>query len=123
MNKHNYHYRNIKVYIIIIIMLLINSCKTLTLTEMIANDILDYINYGGDRYDNSVNYTNNKMEVEKCGEVTTMNITEYPQKILKKEVRKMEDINTIITAIGSAIAGIYCAIKTIIGVIKKVKKN
>ena len=104
-------------------MLLINSCKTLTLTEMIANDILDYINYGGDRYDNSVNYTNNKMEVEKCGEVTTMNITEYPQKILKKEVRKMEDINTIITAIGSAIAGIYCAIKTIIGVIKKVKKN
>lgn len=88
---------------------------------MIANDILDYFSDGGDRYDNGYSYTNHKVEIESFSEIT--NTVDYSQKILMKEVKKVEDMNTIITAIGSAIAGIYCAVKTIIGVIKKMKKN
>ena len=47
---------------------------------------------------------------------------EIEEKIKNGEVRKMEDINTILTALGSAIAGIYCLVKTIIAAVKKMKK-
>lgn len=39
------------------------------------------------------------------------------------EVKKVEDMNAILTALGSAIAGIYCLVKTIVAAIKKIKKN
>lgn len=35
----------------------------------------------------------------------------------------MESINELITVIGSAIAGVYCAVKAIINFIKKLKNR
>lgn len=35
----------------------------------------------------------------------------------------MENINELITVIGSAIAGVYCAVKAIINFFKKIKRG
>ena len=75
-------------------------------------DSVDYRNY--DRIDN--NYKKTKA----VGFYETQD--EKEKQINKKEVSKVEDLNSIITALGSAIAGIYCLIKTIMGAIKKIKK-
>lgn len=106
-----------KVNIILIIgTLFFISCQTMTLTEMIANDILHYINNRNNKSDYS--YTNSNSSTEEDEEL------EYPTINLKiKEVRKVEDLNQITASIGSVIAGIYCIVKTIIAIVKKQKKN
>lgn len=46
------------------------------------------------------------------------------EEINNGEVRNMNSgIQEIVTALTSAIAGIYCLVKTIINIVKKVKKN
>ena len=99
----------------------ISSCSTLKLAEIISNDILDNINYGGSRYDNSYNsIISSIQEEEKTESEVTIDDTYFKN---VKEVRDMENgLNEVITALGSAIAGIYCLVKTIINLIKKIKK-
>lgn len=102
---------------IILILMMFSSCSTLKLSEIIANDILDNIYNGGDRYDYSD--TNIISSVENSEDEITIDDTYFNI----KEVRDMENgLNEVITALGSAIAGIYCLVKTIINLIKKVKK-
>lgn len=49
---------------------------------------------------------------------------EIKEEIKDGEVRNMDSgIQELITAVTSAIAGIYCLVKTIINIVKKVKKN
>lgn len=43
------------------------------------------------------------------------------QNTKQKEVKNMEGINELLTVIGSAIAGVYCAVKAIVSFIKKLK--
>lgn len=73
------------------------------------NDISDY------RTNNRVSDYNKEIE-EKVEHYMEVGVWE-------KGVKSMEDINSIVTALGSAIAGVYCLIKTIIAAIKKAKKN
>ena len=47
---------------------------------------------------------------------------EFKEEIKFGEVRKMEGLNELLTVIGSAIAGVYCAVKAIYSFIKKIKK-
>lgn len=104
---------------IILILIIFSSCSTLKLAEIISNDILDNINNGGDRYDYS--YTNIISSVEESEDEITIDDAYF--NINTKEVRNMENgLNEVITALGSAIAGIYCLVKTIINLIKKIKK-
>lgn len=70
-----------------------------------------------DRVDN-----NYKKEEEQWEQKETL--TNFLTLLSQEEgVKKMEDLQGIITALGSAIAGVYCLIKTIIAAIKKTKKN
>ena len=49
---------------------------------------------------------------------------EIKEEIKNGEVRNMENgLQEAITALTSAIAGIYCLVKTIINIVKKAKKN
>lgn len=49
---------------------------------------------------------------------------EIKEEISNGEVRNMDSgIQEIVTALTSAIAGIYCLVKTIINIVKKLKKN
>lgn len=73
-------------------------------------------NYGGYRYDNSD--TNFISCMEKSEEDLTISDTYFNF----KEVRKMEDMNILVSAIGSAITAIYVLVKTIFNLIKKFKK-
>ncbi len=96
-------------------LIILSSCSTLKLSEIISNDILDNINYGGYRYDNSD--TNFISDLEKSEEDLTIDDTYFNF----KEVRKMEQPE-VITMITSIIAGLYAVVKTIINLIKKMKK-
>lgn len=108
-----------RIFYIILILIILSSCSTLKLSEMIANGILDNLNYGGYRYDNS--YTNTLSHMAKTNTKEELTISDTYFSI--KEVRNMENgLNEVITALGSAIAGIYCLVKTIINLIKKIKK-
>ena len=92
-----------------------SSCSTLKLAEIISDDILDNINYGGYRYANSD--TNIISFMEKSEEDLTISDTYFNF----KEVRKMEQPE-IVTMITSIIAGLYAIVKTIINLVKKIKK-
>lgn len=49
---------------------------------------------------------------------------EIKEEIKNGEVKNMDSgIQEIITALTSAIAGVYCLVKTIINIVKKLKKN
>lgn len=101
----------------ILILLMFIGCSTLKLSEIIVNDILDNFYNGGSRYDNSD--TNIISSVEEAENEITIDDTYFNI----KEVRNMENALTeVITALGSAIAGIYCLVKTIINLVKKIKK-
>lgn len=81
-------------------------------TRKQGNSIADTVN----NRTNDRTHNNNEEVEEKIA-------TFMEGRIREEEVSKMEDINSIVTALGSAIAGVYCLIKTIIAAIKKVKKN
>lgn len=53
---------------------------------------------------------------------TNDRVDNYNKENEQEEVRNMEDMQSIVTALGSAIAGVYCLVKTIINVFKKIKK-
>lgn len=98
---------------ICLILLIIMNCQSTNYYELagIKNELLtkrqgNYINaISNYRIDDRINYNNQEKEQE--------------------EVSKLENMNELITVIGSAIAGVYCAIKAIINAIKslKTKKN
>lgn len=100
----------------ILILLMFSSCSTLKLSEIIANDILDNLYNGGDRYGDSD--TTVISSVEKSEKEITIDDT-YFNNI--KEVTNMEQPE-IVTMITSIIAGLYAVVKTIISLIKKIKK-
>lgn len=50
-------------------------------------------------------------------------IEQYQTNNYKGGERKMEDMNMLVSSIGSAITAIYVLVKTIIGIIVKMKKN
>lgn len=109
--------KKVSILYIIGIYIMLSSCSTLKLAEIIANDILDNINNGGDRYDNS--YTNIISHMEKSKEDLTISDTYFNLDF--EEVKKMEQPE-VITMITSIIAGLYAVVKTIINLIKKIKK-
>lgn len=102
---------------IFLILLIIFNCKSTNYYEVngVKNELFtkrqgNYINdIGSNRTNNRTNY-NYHEEIEKI-------------EIKEEEAMKLEDLNSIITAVGSAIAGIYCAVKTIINAIKKIKNK
>ena len=77
----------------------------------------NYIDSSDYRNNNRIDYSYKEIE-EKIDE-TFKNM----EVINNGEVRNMEDMNSILTALGSAIAGIYCLVKTIVAAIKKIKKS
>lgn len=85
------------------------------------NHYYNNIDNGGSRHDNGYTNVNQTINEEK-GDIRagySMVREELPNNV---EGRKMENLNEIITALGSAIAGVYCLVKTIINAIKKIKK-
>lgn len=102
---------------ICLILLIILNCKSTNYYEVngVKNELFtkrqgNYINdISSNRTDDRTNY-NYHEAIEKI-------------EIRDEEVTKVEDLNSIITAVGSAIAGIYCAVKTIINTIKKIKNK
>lgn len=106
------------VYIMLVLIVFISSCSTFKLAEIVSHGILDNINYGGYRYDNSSNSI-----ISHMAKTEEEDLTISDSYFNVKEVRNMENgLNEVITALGSAIAGVYCLVKTIINLIKKIKK-
>lgn len=89
-----------------------NGIKNELFSRKQGNIVDDISNY---RTNNRVSDYNKEIE-EKVEHYMDVGVNE-------EEVNNMEDVNSIITALGSAIAGVYCLIKTIIAAIKKAKKN
>lgn len=92
------------------------------------------INYGGMRYDNSdTNFIKSFTESQGLNNDYInydlfnrffFSIGDSLENKINGGDKKMDsDINTIITAITSAIAGIYCAVKTILNLVKKLKSK
>lgn len=78
----------------------------------------NYIDSVDNRVDDRVNNNNNKEIEEKIN-----NINFKEENIWKEEVKDMDaGIQELITAFTSAIAGVYCLVKTIINIVKKIKK-
>lgn len=106
---------------ICLILLIMLSCQSTNYYEVagIKNELFtrregtainDFIDYRA--IDRIINSNQEEKEEEVIAENTN-----------KKEVKNMDgDFNSLITTITSAIAGIYCAIKSIIMFIKKFKK-
>ena len=73
----------------------------------------NYIDSIDNRINDRIDYYMQESEKEKIKE-----------EINNGEVKNMESgIQELITALTSAIAGIYCLVKTIINIVKKIKKN
>ena len=78
----------------------------------------NYIDSVDNRIDDRINYYLEKeWEADGQGKIIKEDNT------WKKEVRNMDSgIQEIVTALTSAIAGVYCLVKTIINIVKKIKK-
>lgn len=75
----------------------------------------NYIDSIDNRINDRVDYSYKEIE-EKISKIMEENICE-------EEVRDMDaGIQELITAVTSAIAGVYCLVKTIINIVKKMKK-
>lgn len=120
MSLYNAHYRNIQFLVICFLFYLLVSCNSMLQNKgnvKYENYYIDNINNGGMRYDNS--FTNFISALE----ISEKDLSIDEKYFNKSEVIKMESLNELITVIGSAIAGVYCAVKAIINAIKKMKKN
>lgn len=115
---------------ICLILLIIINCKSTNYYELAGvknelfttrqgNNINDISNH---RINDRIN-NNDKEEEITNGRGELLGVGETWLLSKEKEVKKVEDMQSIVTALGSAIAGIYCLIKTIMNAIKKVKKN
>lgn len=108
---------------IILIMLALLSCNSMLQNKgkvVYENHYYHNFSHGGVRYVNSDTNFISSMEVA-C-EVEKIEL-ETHNKLLKnyEEVKKMEQPE-IVTMITSIIAGLYAVVKTIINLIKKIKK-
>lgn len=100
---------------ICLILLILVNCQSTNYYEAVGikNELFtkrqgNYINATSNiGIDNRTNYYNQEIKEE----------------INNGEVKNMEDMQSIVTALGSAIAGVYCLVKTIINAFKKMKKN
>lgn len=94
---------------ICLMLLLLINCQSTNYYEVagVKNELFtkrqgSYINaISNYRIDDRINYSNQENEQE--------------------EVSELENMNELITVIGSAIAGVYCAVKAIINAIKSLK--
>lgn len=108
---------------ICLIILIIVSCHSTNYYEVngLKNEILT--RKQGNIYTNIVDYRVNNRVDDNNKEIEEK-VEHYKEVgVWEREVNNMEDINSIVTALGSAIAGVYCLIKTIIAAIKKAKGN
>lgn len=116
---------------ICLILLLIMNCQSTNYYEVagVKNELFTKregthnSNTSGFGINDRIDNYNKKAQVKGWAEVTVNNSADMLVDSNKKEVRELEDMQNIVTALGSAIAGIYCLVKTIINAIKKVKRN
>lgn len=88
--------------------------------DSVDNRINDRIDYYMQKMSSDKKITNERGETLSVWEVGGNNIKE---EINYGEVKNMESgIQEIVTALTSAIAGVYCLVKTIINIVKKIKK-
>lgn len=121
---------------ICLIILIIISCNSTNYYEIngLKNEILT--RKQGSSYTNIIDYrANNRVGNNNKEEGWTEAVTSTEESgiggesldkeviVWEKEVKNMENLNELITVIGSAIAGVYCAVKAIINAIKSLKKK
>lgn len=90
----------------------------------------NYIDSVDNRINDRIDYYMQKIQEEKIESGETLSVWEVggkniikEEKTWKEEVKSMDSgIQEIVTALTSAIAGVYCLVKTIINIIKKIKK-
>lgn len=81
----------------------------------------NYIDSVDNRINDRIDYY--MQEIEREISVDRSGRGKMEENIWKKEVRTMDSsIQEIVTALTSAIAGVYCLVKTIINIVKKLKK-
>lgn len=101
-----------------LIILIILSCNSTSNYNLDVSGVkLDAFGKRGNYIDSVDNRINDRIDyyMEKNEEVK--------EEINNGEVRNMEGgIQEIVTALTSAIAGVYCLVKTIINIVKKLKK-
>lgn len=102
---------------IILMIYLIMSCNSTQNYNLDVSGVkLDAFGKRGNYIDSVDNRINDRIDYY-------MQESEIKEEINNGEVINMEsDIQGLITAITSAIAGIYCLVKTIINLVKKIKK-
>lgn len=104
--------------IILILYLIINCNSTANYNLDVSGVKLDAFGKRGNYIDSVDNRINDRIDYY------MQEIEKEEEGNKKKEVRTLEaGIQELITAVTSAIAGIYCLVKTIINLMKKVKKN
>lgn len=104
--------------IILILYLIINCNSTNTYNLDVSGVKLDAFGKRGNYIDSIDNRINDRIDYY------MQESEEIKEEIKDGEVRNMDaGIQEIVTALTSAIAGIYCLVKTIINIVKKIKKN
>lgn len=105
--------------IIFILCFIINCNSTSNYNLDVSGVKLDAFGKRGNYIDSIDNRINDRIDY-----YMQENEQKIKEEIKNGEVRNMDSgIQELMTAITSAIAGIYCLVKTIINIIKKVKKN
>ena len=105
--------------IILILWFIINCNSTASYNLDVSGVKLDAFGKRGNYIDSIDNRINDRIDyyMQECEK-------EIKEEIKDGEVKDMDSgIQELITAVTSAIAGIYCLVKTIIKIVKKIKKN
>ena len=102
---------------ILLIIYIVMSCNSTNNYNLDVSGVkLDAFGKRGNYIDSIDNRINDRIDYY-------MQESEVKEEINYGEVRTMENgIQEVITALTSAIAGVYCLVKTIINIIKKIKK-
>lgn len=104
--------------ILLIIYVIINCNSTSNYNIDISGVKLDAFGKRGNYIDSIDNRINDRIDYYMSKE------EEIKEEINHGEVKNMDaGIQELVTAFTSAIAGIYCLVKTIINIVKKLKKN
>ena len=104
--------------IILILWFIINCNSTASYNLDVSGVKLDAFGKRGNYIDSIDNRINDRIDYY------MQESEEIKEEIKNGEVKDMDSgIQELITAVTSAIAGIYCLVKTIIKIVKKIKKN
>lgn len=112
---------------IFLMVYLIISCNSTSNYNLDVSGVkLDAFGKRGNYIDSVDNRINDRIDyyMQKEWEADGQGNKKIKEEINNGEVRTMETgIQEIVTALTSAIAGIYCLVKTIINIVKKIKKQ